>query len=136
TGGAIISSYAVTSNPAGGSCTAFGSTATTCNITAGLTYGTAYTFNVTASNSVGAGPASAASAAFTPTGLLPGSFTIHANGSARPFTFVLSPEALASDEAFTLSILDAGGRTVWSETAHPARDGIRKLTWNGRTATG
>lgn len=61
-GGAAITSYTVTSSPGG--ITASGS-ASPINVT-GLTNGTAYTFTVTATNSVGTGPASAASNSVTP----------------------------------------------------------------------
>ena len=43
---------------------------------------------------------------------------------------------MESTEAFTLSILDAYGRTVWAQTVNPAKDGTRELTWNGRKASG
>ncbi|MGN9810191.1 apiosidase-like domain-containing protein [Micromonospora sp. BQ11] len=62
-GGSAITGYRVTGTPAG-TCTTTG--ATSCTVT-GLTNGTAYTFRVTATNAVGTGPASAASAAVTPT---------------------------------------------------------------------
>lgn len=133
TGGAAITSYTVTATPGNATCTATG--ATSCNVP-GLTFGTAYTFTVKANNIAGAGAASAASAAFTPVGLLPGTFAIQTAGSARPFTFLLSQDAVRSTEAFTLSILDAYGRTVWARTVNPAKDGTRELTWTGRNASG
>ena len=62
-GGSAITGYTVTANP--GNVTATGTT-TTITVT-GLTNGTAYTFTVRAANSVGTGPASAASNSVTPT---------------------------------------------------------------------
>jgi uncharacterized protein (TIGR02145 family) len=61
-GGSALTGYTVTSNPNG--ITAFGSTSPI-NVT-GLTNGTAYTFTVVATNSVGSSVASSASTAVTP----------------------------------------------------------------------
>ena len=73
TGGSAITAYTVTSSPGARTCTTTG--ALTCSVT-GLTGGTSYTFTVTATNSSGTGPASAASNAVTPTGnLVPGAPT-------------------------------------------------------------
>jgi hypothetical protein len=63
-GGAPITSYTVTSSPGGVTGSGAGSPITV----TGLTNGTSYTFTVTATNSAGTGPASAASNAVTPAG--------------------------------------------------------------------
>lgn len=60
-GGATISSYTVTGAPGGSQ-----SGSASPIVVTGLTNGTAYTFTVRATNSVGIGPASAASGAVTP----------------------------------------------------------------------
>ena len=63
-GGQAISSFTVTSSPGGRTCT-WTTGPRWCTVT-GLTNGTSYTFEVNATNSVGTGPASAASGAVTP----------------------------------------------------------------------
>ena len=54
TGASAVSSYRVTASPGGATCT---STSTACTVT-GLTAGTTYSFEVTATNAQGTGPAS------------------------------------------------------------------------------
>lgn len=54
TGASAVTSYRVTASPGGATCT---STSTSCTVT-GLTAGTAYSFEVTATNAQGTGPAS------------------------------------------------------------------------------
>ncbi len=61
-GGATITSYTVTASPGGRTASGASSPITV----TGLTDGTSYTFTVTATNSVGTGPASVASNAVTP----------------------------------------------------------------------
>jgi hypothetical protein len=86
-GGAAITGYTVTSNPAGGTDSNAGGTGLS-HVVTGLTNGTAYTFKVTATNSVGTGTASSASSAITPF-LMPAittqpvSQTITAGGTAN-----------------------------------------------------
>ena len=62
TGGPSITSYTATSSPGGFTASGASSPLTV----TGLTNGTAYTFTVTATNSIGTGPASAASNSVTP----------------------------------------------------------------------
>jgi hypothetical protein len=62
-GGAPITAYTVTASPGGATCSTSG--ALSCTVT-GLTNGTAYTFTVRATNSIGTGPASSPSAPVTP----------------------------------------------------------------------
>ena len=62
-GGATITGYTATSSPGG--LTSSGCTSSPCTVT-GLTNGTAYTFTVTATNSVGTSTASSASNSVTP----------------------------------------------------------------------
>src|SRR5204863_298558 len=62
-GGAAIGNYTVTASPGGATCATGG---LGCTVT-GLVNGTAYTFTVSATNVAGTGPASAPSAAVTPT---------------------------------------------------------------------
>jgi hypothetical protein len=64
-GGSTITGYTVTSSPGGLTATTTGATSA---IVTGLTNGTAYTFTVTATNGIGTGAASAASAPVTPVG--------------------------------------------------------------------
>ena len=67
-GGSPITGYTVTSSPDLKTCTTTG--VPSCTVT-GLANGTPYTFTVTATNAVGTGPASPASAPVTPTAPIP-----------------------------------------------------------------
>jgi len=61
TGAGAITSYAVWCSVGGGAYTSCGTSTTTSMVITGLINGAVYTFEVLASNSNGAGPASAAS---------------------------------------------------------------------------
>lgn len=81
-GGPDVTSYTATSNPGGFTGTLSQSGSGTITVT-GLTNGTAYTFTVTATNSVGTSAASAASNSVTPAApLCGGSVTFTYNGSS------------------------------------------------------
>ena len=90
TGGTAITGYTVTSNPGG-----FTGTGTASPIVViGLTNGQAYTFTVTATNSAGTGPASAASNSITPAAIQTITF---ANPGAQ--NFGTSPTLLATSDS-------------------------------------
>jgi RHS repeat-associated protein len=116
-GGSAITYYTVTSSPGGFTAqTANGST-TNATVT-GLTNGTAYTFIVTATNSVGTGPASAASNAVT-TGITIRTY-YYANGSriATAVNGVFS--YLASDGLGSADVtLDSSGNLIASTLFAP-----------------
>lgn len=66
-GGSAITTYTATANPGGAFGTCAGPAACAATV-AGLTNGTAYTFTVTATNSIGTGPSSGVSNSVTPKG--------------------------------------------------------------------
>lgn len=79
--GSAIATYSVTSLPAGGSC----STSSTSCVISSLRNGTAYTFNITATNLIGTSAASAASNAVTPVAPVPNAPTnvVATGGNAK-----------------------------------------------------
>lgn len=110
-------------------------TSLSCNV-AGLSNGGSYTFVVRASNAAGNGAFSSPSASLV-VGVMPGgAFPIQVSGYARSYRFRLTPKAVLSTEAFTMTISDVRGRTVWTRTARPASDGVKELVWDGRNLSG
>lgn len=110
TGGAAITSYTVTSSPGGVT-----STGTSSPITvSGLTNGTAYTFTVTATNSVGIGSASAASNSATP-------------GIVQTITFA-NPGSKTLGNSYTLTATASSGLTPVFSSSTP---GVCTVTTGG-----
>jgi hypothetical protein len=104
----------------------------TCTIT-GLNVASAI-FQVRAFNAIGAGPLSANSPAI-PVGLAAGSFVVRVSGSKNAFAFRLAESAVGATDRVKMTITNASGRTVWSKSSTPSRDGL-ELTWNGKASNG
>lgn len=105
TGGAEILSYTVTSNPGGFTGTGAGSPVVVSN----LVNGTAYTFTVTATNSVGVGAASAASGSVTPKADQTITF---ANPGAQDYRDTPTLSATSDSELAVVFTADAGSSAV------------------------
>ena len=119
-GGAVITGYTVTATPGGATASTSGALTAT---VVGLTNGTAYTFTVTATNSAGVGPASAASAAVKPVqGTKPGVPTGVAGTPALGGVLV-SWKPPASD----------GGADIRSYTVTAQPGGETAMAWWGAT---
>src|SRR5205807_1067858 len=126
-GGSPITSYTVTAAPGGQ--TAMVAPATSATVSA-LTNGTAYTFSVTAANTVGSSPASAPSNAVTPgPATLPVSTTgpvllltqnppNPAGSPTATFTFSASP-ATTSPVTFQCSLAAAGAPNAFAPCSAP-----------------
>lgn len=137
TGTTPISSYTVTADP-GGAATTGGSSPITVN---GLANGTAYTFKVTATNSIGPGPASNASNSVTPK---PAPIadavtaTVAANSSANPITLSLSggaADAVAIGTQPTHGTVSVSGLAI-TYTPTPGYSGSDTFTYTATNATG
>ena len=126
-GGAAITGYTVTANPGGATGTGVSSPITV----TGLTSGIAYTFTVTATNSVGTGAASAASSSVTPKNVQTITFenpgpqnfgttsTLAATStSGLDVTFTsLTPDVASITGDGTLTFLKAGTATIRADQA-------------------
>lgn len=113
TGGSPITGYTVTSSPAGGVDSNAGTTGLSHTIT-GLANGTAYTFTVIATNSVGNSGASGASNSVTPAAItVPGAPTIGAatGGNAQATVTFAAPASNggAAITGYTVTSSPAGG---------------------------
>lgn len=109
-GGSAITGYTVTSNPAGGTDSNAGSTATSHTIT-GLTNSTAYTFTVVATNAKGSSAASAASNSATPQATIPGA----------PTKVTAVPGNSQATVSFTIPANNGGSAiTLYTVTSNPS----------------
>jgi Tol biopolymer transport system component len=117
TGGAI-SSYTATASPGGATGSCSGPAACTINVN-GLANGTAYTFTVTATNSVGTGNASTASGIMTPTFIAtndtPPPF-LGKISDVAPINFVVAPVSGSSSTGTATAQLPS---TVFTNTSGP-----------------
>ncbi len=111
-GGAAIDNYRATCNP--GSITGLGS-ASPINVT-GLTNGTTYTCTVAAHNSVGWGPESAASNAFTPTAPAQRAFVAANSGSDANVSSACPNASPCKTFAAALGVVADGGEIIALET--------------------
>ena len=122
-GGSTITEYTVTSNPGSHTQTGASSPITV----TGLTNGTAYTFTVTASNSVGPSGASLASSVITPMATVPGvptNVTANAGNGQATVTF----EAPISDGGYSIT-----GYTVTSNDGLIQNGASSPITVTGLT---
>ncbi len=136
-GSTPISSYTVTADPGGAAATGGSSPITV----KGLANGTAYTFKVTATNSIGPGPASDASSSVTPKPAPIAhavSVTFAANSTANPVTLSLSggtPDTLAIGTQPTHGTASVSGLTI-TYTPTPGYSGSDSFTYTATNATG
>jgi hypothetical protein len=151
-GGRTISRYVVTPYAGGvaqAPTTVTGSPAATSGLVSGLTNGTAYTFTVTAVNSVGSGPESAASNAVTPnagprfiqsvSGRSPSGSTLQLTPSANITggdRMVVMAGVWSSGNATISGVTDSAGNTWTKATSVTASDGTQLSVWTAPITAG
>jgi hypothetical protein len=129
-GGSTITGYTVTSSPGNFPAATAGATSAA---VIGLANGTTYTFTVTATNSVGTGPASAASNAVTPTA---GTFVSNsAEGGTSGTSLTVANSGGASGNALTVVSKGTGAALVYSTAAAERGSLGYALTGTSGTAT-
>ena len=131
TGTVAITGYTVTSSPAGGTDSNAGSTGLSHVIT-GLTNGTNYTFTVTATNSIGTGSPSSASAAVIP--LSAPSITSPTSASVGSTSATLGGNVTATGGASLTAV--GVVYSVTSTNNNPQLSGTGVTNVTGTTATG
>ncbi len=138
TGGSLITTYTVTSDPGAMAATC---AASPCTVT-GLTNGVAYTFTVTATNGVGTGAASGASNSVTPAPPVPVANPVSAtvaHGSANnPITLNISGSAATSvsiGTAPTHGVATASGTSI-TYTPMASYSGPDSFTYTATNASG
>ena len=111
--GVVVSSYTVTANPGGATCT---TGVTSCTI-GGLTNGTAYTFSVIATNAIGSSNASTSSSAVTPVGVASAPSSARATGNDSQATITwAAPSNTAGDTVTSYTVTDASGDSCTTTT--------------------
>jgi hypothetical protein len=153
-GGSPITRYTVTPYLGGiaqPSTQVAGSPPVTAATITGLTNGSSYTFTVSASNAVGAGPASAPSQAVTPTAAAAPAFLqqASAHGGGQTSLSVTLPSAVKTGNRLvvevtdwsaahptTSSVTDSAGDTFTELTSVTASDGTQLSVWTAPVTAG
>jgi hypothetical protein len=130
-GGSPITGYTVTSS--GGGTTSAGASATSVVVN-GLTNGTSYTFTVTATNSVGTGPASTPSNAVTPTAATSYASAVLADGPIAYWRLGETSGTTAVDATGHVNGTYAGGYTLGQPSAL-STDSNPSASFNGSNAS-